>query len=167
MTINIRNERDYSKILTFKMLWLKEQFTRLRKIYDPSEVSNEELKNLLLKKYEKRRLVNGRLYSNVTQKNEVVTQEQFIDFYLNNPYILSGYATLYKNQEESINISASALKSLLDSRSFYKKKMKESKYGTDSYVYYKILQLTFKVLANSYYGIKKLWSQIWNKLSMF
>ena len=167
MNLNIRNGRDYSKVYTFKALWLKEQYTRLRKIYDPTEVSNEELKIFLLNRYEQRRLVEGRLYSNTTQKNEVMNQEQFIDLFLNRPYIMSGYATFYENQEDGINIVSAALKFLVDSRKFYKKKMEESEYGSDAYVYYKILQLTFKVLANSYYGIKKLWSQIWNKLLMF
>jgi DNA polymerase elongation subunit (family B) len=31
--------------------------------------------------------------------------------------------------------------------------MEESEYGSDQYTYYKILQSTYKVLANSYYGI--------------
>ena len=153
MNLEIRKDRDYTKPVTFKSLWLKEQFARLRKVYDPGEVSNEELKNLLLSEYDKRRLVKGRLYSNMTQKNEVMTQEQFIDYFLNKPYILSGYATFYEDQSHSVNIGSSALKFLLDSRKVYKKKMEESEYGSDEYVYYKILQSTFKVLANSYYGI--------------
>jgi hypothetical protein len=153
MNLDIRNNRDYSKALTFKSLWLKEQYSRLRKIYDPSQLSNEEIKDILLKKYNERRLVVGRLYSNTTQKNEAMNQEQFIDLYLNKPYILSGYAALYEDHGSSINIGSSALKFLLDSRKNFKKKMEESEYGSDQYIYYKILQSTFKVLANSYYGI--------------
>jgi hypothetical protein len=153
MNLELRKDRDYSKVISFKQLWLKEQFSRLRKIYDPSEVSNDELKELLFEEYSKRRLVNGRFYSNTNNKNEVMNQEQFIDYFLNKPLILSGYTTLYENQENSKNIGSAALKFLLDSRKFYKKKMEESEYGSDAYVYYKILQLTFKVLANSYYGI--------------
>jgi hypothetical protein len=153
VNLNIRNGRDYSKIFTFKALWLREQYTRLRKIYDPSEISNEELRIFLLNKYEQRRLVEGRLYSNTNQKNEIINQEQFIDLFLNRPYILSGYATFYENQSDGINIGSAALKFLLDSRKKYKKMQEESEYGSDAYIYYKILQLTFKVLANSYYGI--------------
>jgi hypothetical protein len=153
MNLEIRKDRDYSKAISFKQLWLKEQYSRLRKIYDPSEVSNEELKELLLSEYDKRRLVNGRFYSNTNQKNEVMNQEQFVDFFLNKPYILSGYSVLYENQDNSINIGSSALKMLLDSRKVFKKKMEESEYGSDQYTYYKILQSTYKVLANSYYGI--------------
>ena len=82
-----------------------------------------------------------------------MNQEQFIDYFLNNPFILSGYTTLYQNQENSKNIGSAALKFLLDSRKYFKKLMEESEYGSDQYIYYKILQLTFKVLANSYYGI--------------
>jgi DNA polymerase elongation subunit (family B) len=82
-----------------------------------------------------------------------MNQEQFIDLFLNNHYIVSGYATLYEDQENSINIGSAALKFLLDSRKVYKTKMENSKHGSDEYVYYRILQLTYKVLANSYYGI--------------
>jgi hypothetical protein len=160
MNINIRKNRDYNKVMSFKQLWLQEQFQKLRKVYDPSEVSNNDLKDLLLSEYDKRRVVNGRLFSNTTNKNEAMTQEQFLDYFLNKPIILSGYSTLYENQDNSTNIGSAALKFLLDSRKIYKKKMEESEYGSDQYIYYRILQLTFKVLANSYYGINKLQSQI-------
>jgi hypothetical protein len=153
MNLEIRKNRDYSKIMSFKKLWLQEQYKKLRKIYDPSEISNDEIRDLLLKEYENRRLVNGRFYSNTDGKNQIMNQEQFIDYFLNQPLILSGYSTLYTNQENSINIGAQALKFLTDSRGIFKKKMEESDYGSDQYIYYRILQLTFKVLANSYYGI--------------
>jgi len=153
LNLNIRKDRDYSKAITFKQLWLKDQFSKLRKVYDPNEVSNDVLKKLLLEEYDKRRLVKGRFFSNTNFTNEVMNQEQFINLYLNSPYILSGYATLYKNQANTINISSAALKFLGDSRKIYKAKMEESEYGSFQYIYYKILQLTFKVLSNSYYGI--------------
>ena len=167
MNIEIRNERDFGKSIFFQQLWMQEQYSRLRKIYSKEEVSNEQLKQLLLKKYSERKLIKGRLYSNTTNDNTVLTQEQFIDLFLNKEYILSGYAVLYKDQKNSVNIGSMALKFLLDSRKVFKKKMEASPYGSDQYIYYRILQLTYKVLANSYYGIKKLWSQIWNKLLMF
>jgi hypothetical protein len=153
MNLEIRKDRDYSRSITFKQLWLKEQYSRLRKIYTKEEVSNEEIKKILLSKYNNRRIAKGRLYSNTNNKNLVMTQEQFIDLFLNTEHILSGYAVLYKDQKNSINIGSMALKFLLDSRKVYKKKMESSPYGSDQYIYYKILQLTYKVLANSYYGI--------------
>lgn len=66
---------------------------------------------------------------------------------------MSGYNVLYKNQDNSINLGALALESLLSSRKFYKDKMEASEWGSAEYIYYKILQMTYKVLANSYYGI--------------
>jgi hypothetical protein len=138
---------------TFKEQWLKQQYSRLRKVYKKEEVSNDELKDLLISEYDKRRLVNGRLFNNTTNKNEVMTQEQFINNFLNNENILSGYSTFYETHDNSVNIGSSALKLLLDNRKTFKKRMEESEYGSDSYTYYKILQLTYKVLANSYYGI--------------
>jgi hypothetical protein len=153
MDLNIRKERDYNEMITFKSLWMKEQFQRLRKIYTKDELSKEEIIEILLEAYSKRRLVEGRLYNNRTNDNEVMNQEQFIDLFLNRPYILSGYAALYENQDNSINIGSAALEFLLSSRKKYKKLQEQSEYGSDEYLYYKILQLTFKVLANSYYGI--------------
>ena len=79
--------------------------------------------------------------------------EQFINLFLNSTYILSGYNCLYKNQDEEINIGALALENLLNMRKFYKNKMEASEWGSADYIYYKILQMTYKVLANSYYGI--------------
>jgi len=151
--VNLRDNRDYSQVISFKQLWMKEQFLRLRKIYSKEEVSNDEIKSYLTTAYAKRRLVDGRLYNNTTNSNEIMNQEQFIDLFLNRPYILSGYSAIYENQNNSINIGSAALKFLLDSRKKFKKMQEESEYGSDEYTYYKILQLTFKVLANSYYGI--------------
>lgn len=107
----------------------------------------------MLKIYEKRYLVNCRLYNNATADNQIMTQEQFINEYLNKPYILSGYSCFYKNQDDGINISAAALENLGDLRKVNKKKMEAAEHGSDEYVYYRILQLTYKVLMNSYYGI--------------
>jgi len=167
MNLEIRNGRDYTKSLTLKTLWMQEQFSRLRKIYTKEELSTDAIRILLTESYDARRTVAGRLYNNSTNTNEIMTIEQFIDLFLNRPYILSGYAALYENQDNSINIGSAALEFLLSSRKKFKKMQEASEYGSDEYTYYKILQLTFKVLANSYYGIKKLWSQIWNKLLMF
>ena len=159
MNLEIRKDRNFDEKITFQNLWLKEQYSRLRKIYSPEELPKKDLINLLVTSYTNRRLSEGRLFSNTTNENIVMTQEQFIDLFLNSEYILSGYGVLYEDQANSINISSSALKFLLDSRQVYKKKMEASPHGSEQYVYYRILQLTYKVLANSYYGIKKLWFQ--------
>lgn len=82
-----------------------------------------------------------------------MTQEQFIDLFLNKEYILSGYACLYKDHHNGINISSKALEALGALRKKFKKMMEASPHGSDDYVYYRILQLTYKVLMNSYYGI--------------
>lgn len=140
---------------SFKLLWLREQYTKLRMNPKLANVTNDQIKKYLLEAYDKRRVVEGRLYNNVTHENLILTQEQFIDKYLNEPYILSGYATFFKNQNDAINISAAALKFLGVKRKENKKIMEASEHGSADYIYYKIVQLTFKVLMNSYYGIKK------------
>ena len=88
-----------------------------------------------------------------------MTQEQFINEYLNKPYILSGYSCLYKNQDDAVNISSAALKNLGDMRKFNKNKMEAAEHGSNEYIYYRILQLTYKVLMNSYYRDEYLLSQ--------
>jgi len=120
--------RNHDKILTFKTLWLKEQYQKLRMDPELSDYTNDELKEYLLKIYDGRKIYNGRLYNNATNDNQVMTQEQFINKYLNEPVILSGYSCLYQNQDNSINISAKALENLGDMRKFYKKKMEAAEH---------------------------------------
>lgn len=82
-----------------------------------------------------------------------MTQENFINMYLKEPYILTGYSCFYKTQDDAINISSAALDNLGQMRKVNKKKMEASEHGSDDYIYYRVLQLTYKVLMNSYYGI--------------
>ena len=138
---------------SFKLKWLQEQFTRLRKLYSAEELSNEELKVFLVNEYNKRKTVNGRLYNNTTKDNKIMSIESFINMFLNDDNILTGYNTLVKNQYNNKTIAIDALVYILGQRGVYKKKMQEAEKGSTEYVYYKVLQLTFKILANSYYGI--------------
>lgn len=150
MNIDIRN-RDNGRIITFKTLWMQDQFRKIKMVLP--DASNEEIQKLLVEEYEKRRLVEGRFFNNVKNESKKMTQEMFINYYLNNNCIMSGYTTLFNGHDGSVNIAAEALQFLLTSRKVFKKKMTESVYGSDEYIYYKVLQLTFKILANSYYGI--------------
>lgn len=72
------------------------------------------------------------MYNNATADNTILTQEQFINMYLNEPYILSGYACFYRNQHDSINISSAALENLGAMRKVNKKKMEAAEHGSDS-----------------------------------
>lgn len=137
---------------TFKYLWMEDVLKKIRQIIPKEEFSNNDLKEYLHGVYEKRYLARGRFFNNTTRKNEIMTQEQFIDKFLNYGMIVSGYATLYKNQDEVETIGSAALNFLLVSRKKYKKKMTQAERGTLAYFYYKVLQLTYKLLANSYYG---------------
>jgi len=139
--------------LTFKSLWLQDQFQKLRSDPDLDDYTNEELRDYLLKVYDKRYISEGRLFNNVTNDNSIITQEQFINQYLNEPYILSGYGVFFKDQDNATNISSAALENLGKMRNEYKEKMKSAEHGSDEYTYYRILQLTVKVIMNSYYGI--------------
>ena len=134
-------------------MWCREMFDKLRSNPSLAEFSDAELQKYLVEKYETRRVVNGRLYNNATNENVIMSQESFINEYLNKPYILSGYSCFFENQDNSVNISAKALENLGDMRKVNKKKMEAAEHGSDDYVYYRIIQLTYKVLMNSYYGI--------------
>lgn len=132
---------------------MQDQLKKLRSNPALKDISDKELIEFVSKKYNERRTVEGRIYNNATSDNSIVTVEQFINMYLNKPYILSGYSCFYKNQDNSVNISSAALENLGDMRKFNKKKMEDAEHGSDEYTYYKVLQLTYKVLMNSYYGI--------------
>lgn len=148
---DIRN-RDMDKKISFKYLWMKDQIQKIRLRYSKDVLSDKEIQEYLTKVYDDRYQPEGRFMSNITKENKVMKLEQFINRFINSDYILSGYACLFESHK-SDNIGAKALKYLLDQRKVYKKKMNESEKGSDDYIYYKILQLTYKILANSYYGI--------------
>lgn len=150
--VKLRDDRQKTRIYTFKEMWLREQLSRIRKVYTPEEISNDEIATYLLGQYEKRRLVDGRFYNNVTRRNEVMNAEQFIDYFMNSDDIFTGYGTIFKSHD-TVNLAAVSLKIILDNRAVNKKKMVQSPHGSDEYVYYKTAQNTFKILANSYYGI--------------
>lgn len=141
------------KITSFKVEWLKENYSRLRVIYSKEDMSNDELKEFLLSEYDKRSNPIGRFFNNVTNDNKEMNVENFINYYLNNDYILTGYNVLIKNQETSKPVAIEALKYILAQRKVYKNKMEEALKGSDEYTYYRVMQLTFKILANSYYGV--------------
>jgi len=149
--LDIRN-RDMNKKISFKYLWMKDQLDKIRMKYSEEELSNEEIFKYLNDKYEKRYKPVGRFMSNVTFENKIMSVEQFINTVINSNEILSGYCTLFMNHGTR-NIAANALKYFLDQRKVYKNKMKEYPKGSTLYLYYKVMQLTYKILANSYYGI--------------
>lgn len=148
---DIRN-RDMEKKISFKYLWMKEMYEKIRLMISPEELTNKELQEYLMKVYDQRYQPVGRFMNNISRTNKKMSLESFINWYINSDYILSGYCCLFKNHD-SKNIAANALKYILDQRKYYKKKMAEYEYGSDMYIYYNVMQLTYKVLANSYYGI--------------
>lgn len=134
-------------------MWLNDQFQKLRAVPALKHKTDRELQEYLVKKYEERRIVKGRFHNNATSSNQVMSQETFINMYLKEPYILTGYSCFYKTQDDAVNISSAALDNLGMMRKINKKKMEASEHGSDDYIYYRVLQLTYKVLMNSYYGI--------------
>ena len=146
------NIRKLNKQVSFKFLWMQDHLQKIRMKYTKEVLNDAEIKAYLLKVYDERYQPEGRFYNNITNENKVMMLEQFINRFLNSDDILSGYCCTFENHQ-TVNIAANALKYILDQRKFYKNKMEASERGSDDYIYYRILQLTFKILANSYYGI--------------
>ena len=138
---------------SFKIEWLRQMVTQIRKCVDTTVISNEELKLTLLEIYENRRTVKGRFFNNNTNVNKIMSVEEFINYFLNNDCILTGYNVLIKNQNVQTSIAIKALENILNQRKYYKNLMEKSEKGSHEYVYNRVMQLTFKILANSYYGI--------------
>ena len=145
--------RKLTKQVTFKQLWIRDQFEKIRLAVPAEVISNEDLLKKLAAIYETRHVSEGRFFNNLSNENMIMTQEGFINRFLNCPYVLSGYAALFENQDNVKSVSSDALNDLRTSRKKFKKMMGQAEYGSDEYVYYKVMQLTFKLLANSYYGI--------------
>lgn len=139
---------------SFKLLWLTDMLKKIRLVYTPEEVSNETIKIYLLKKYNERYLPVGRLYSNVTQENIQMNIEEFIDYFLQHDYILTGYNCLFENPiHNGWPISIQAVQDILASRKTNKKQMVKYDVGSQLYKFYNNNQLAYKRLANSYYGV--------------
>lgn len=144
----------------FKVEWIKLQATRLRSLFSQEELSNEELQKFLLDEYSKRKTIEGRYFNNQTNDVKRMTIEQFINYFINGDKILTGYNVLINSHESTKTVAIEALEYILDQRKYYKKLQEKSEKGSADYFYYKVLQLTFKVLANSYYGILSMDSSI-------
>ena len=140
------------KTVSFKYLWFKDHLQKIRLRFTKEVLSDEEIKRYLFKAYKEKYNPTGRFYNSITKENTAMMLEQFINRFLNSDDILSGYCCMFENHDH-MNIASNALKYMLDTRKVYKKKMLDFEKGSDEYIYYKILQLTFKILANSYYGI--------------
>ena len=73
-----------NKKISFKYLWLKDNFDKIRMRYSPEELSNQEIQKYLMEEYDKRYKPVGRFMSNVTCENEVMSLEKFINKIINN-----------------------------------------------------------------------------------
>lgn len=144
----------------FKVEWIKTQAKRLRSLFSQEELSNEELKQFLLEEYDKRKTVVGRYFNNQTNEVKRMSIEQYINYFITGDKVLTGYNVLIKSHASTKTVAIEALEHILDQRKKYKKLQEASAKGSAEYIYYKVLQLTFKVLANSYYGILSMDSSI-------
>ena len=134
--------------------------SQIRKCVDTSVITNEELKLKLLNIYNNRYIAKGRFFNNNTNENQILTVEEFINYFLNSESILTGYNVLIKNQHQQTSIAIKALENILNKRKYYKQLMEKAEKGSHEYIYYRVMQLTFKILANSYYGIISMESSI-------
>ena len=138
----------------FMKCWLLEQKEKIRRVIPEEKLSDQDLQNYLINVYKTRKKDSwGRLYNNTNNSNTKINVETYINKYLSDDLILSGYNCLFKDHKNSMNIIAMAIDTLLKNRKVNKNKMEAAEHGSDEYLYYKVVQLMFKVLANSVYGI--------------
>ena len=138
--------RKHEKPISFKALWMLDQFQKIRQVVGQDEMSNEQIKDLLSKEYDSRKTLEGRFYNNVTKQNTVMTVEQYINLFLNDKStIMTGYNVLVYNQPSMSSIAIDALKNILDMRSVYKNDMLKYDKGSYEYTYFNTQQKTTKV----------------------
>ena len=65
---DIRKKRE--KKVSFKFLWMKEMFEKIRLMISPDELSNEELQKYLMKVYDERYQPMGRFMNNISKTNK-------------------------------------------------------------------------------------------------
>lgn len=150
MKLDLRN-RDLSKPISFKMLWIQDSYKKLRRLIPKEKIGNKELLNYLVDKYtEELDDQIGRFYNNVNNKNSKMSIEQFINKFINSESVLSGYGALFDDQNVAPDlITIKALENLLIKRKYYKKLMNQYPEGSDQYIMYDVIQKTYKILANS------------------
>jgi len=86
---------------------------------------------------------------------KTITKDELLQTIKDQNLIYTINGCLFKNHKDQVSVYSEILEFLLGSRKVYKKKMleaKESKNTTDA-DYYNTRQLTFKVVANTLYGI--------------
>lgn len=147
----LRN-RDTSKKISYRYLWISDSFKKIRLSMTEDEISNDDLYKYLINKYEQRVTRTGRYFNNINNKNFLMTVESFLNYFINSDLVLTGYCTLFRNQNSATSIVSKALVYLLDIRSVYKKEMVKYEQGSREYDYYNLLQITYKILVNAYYG---------------
>lgn len=160
MKTELTKRTNRADAVSFKVLWLRDQIQRLRRIYSKDDISNNDLKKILLDAYGKRKNPEGRFYNASSNSNTPMTLEAYLDMFLNSGDTLTGYSVMMKNQNVASSAAIEALGHILDERSIYKKEMKKYPEGSPLHQYYNLLQSTEKILANSYYGIQSMRSSV-------
>lgn len=92
---------------------------------------------------------------NVSSKTERISLNDFDKWIQSNEYIVTASGRIFKNHKEELSFLYKILRYLLDCRKKYKnvKKEYEEKKDEEKTKYYDNIQLAYKILANSMYGV--------------
>jgi len=97
---------------------------------------------------------NVAIRNNYTKEESSHTLLEILDFYENKNPIMTGYGVMFKQHDKAINLNADFVSWLMSERKVAKKAqfaaLNEGDYIKESF--YEMLQKTFKLLNNSYYG---------------
>ncbi len=90
-----------------------------------------------------------------SSKEGSMTVASFRKMIKDNKYIVTAAGRIFKSHDEDISFFYKILRYLLDSRSKYKEQMKDWKVKGDEekFKYFKNIQMAYKILANSLYGV--------------
>ncbi len=132
-----------------------------------SDVSDEELKDFIIKKAEDTlKATPCELFNNYTNRRSKTDMVKLLDWYDNKNPIPCEHGTFFKRHDQAQNLNAAFVKSFLDTRKAYKKLkfQAEEEENDDLVAYYHRLQLTYKIFANSYYGVQGMRSSVFYNL---
>jgi len=142
---------------TFVQKYKRDMLATLTKL--KPDVPRETLEELIDKQIEENQKLNSD-EKNVTIRNNYENVESeytlldVLDFYEDKKPIMTGYGVMFKQHEKAMNLSASFVEWLMSERKVAKKAqfaaLNEGDVAKESF--YEMMQKTFKLLNNSYYG---------------
>ena len=137
---------------------IQDYITQLKTVITTSypDINDKKLQKIIEKKVTEKisEVPIVEFKNNYTGVDKKTTLIKWYKWYKNKKPITTEHGVCYKRHDESINLSASLLEYILNTRKYHKNKMFDCKVAGDKKgeIYHNIRQKVFKIFANSYYG---------------